>query len=57
MVERGLAWFAAKGNRRVRYRGVARNDAWLKTRVAALNLRRLVRLGLTYDNGFVLNTT
>jgi hypothetical protein len=28
-------------------RGVERNEAWLNRRVAALNLRRLVVLGLT----------
>ena len=49
MVERTLAWFVARGHRRVRYRGVARNQQWLATRVAALNLRRLVNLGLAHD--------
>ena len=57
MVERGIAWLVANNNRRLRYRGVERNDQWLKTRVAALNLRRLVRLGLTYDGGFTLAGT
>jgi IS5 family transposase len=46
MVERAIAWLVAHGNRRVRYRGVERNDAWLATRAAALNLRRLINLGL-----------
>ena len=54
MVERSLAWLVAGGNRRLRYRGVQRNDAWLHTRLAALNLRRLVNLGLRRDNGWVL---
>jgi IS5 family transposase len=57
MVERGIAWLVANNNRRLRYRGVERNDQWLKTRIAALNLRRLVRLGLTYDGGFVIAGT
>ena len=35
------------GNRRVRYRGVDRNQHGLALRVAAINLRRLVNLGLT----------
>jgi len=40
-----------EGNRRLRYRGVERNEAWLNRRVAALNLRRLVVLGLTRSDG------
>lgn len=51
MVERAIAWLVAKGNRRLRYRGVERNEAWLLRRVAALNLRRLVVLGLTRRAG------
>lgn len=46
MVERSIAWLVAKGNRRVRYRGIERNQHGLTTRVAAINLRRLVNLGL-----------
>ena len=34
-----------------RSRGVIKNNAWLHTRVAALNLRRLLRLGLHLDYG------
>ena len=45
MVERSIAWLT-RGNRKVRYRGVARNDHWLHHRAAALNLRRLTALGL-----------
>ncbi|WP_206779081.1 transposase, partial [Frankia sp. CpI1-P] len=45
-VERGIAWLVAHGNRRVPYRGVTRNDTWLHHRAAALNLRRLINLGL-----------
>jgi hypothetical protein len=41
----------AKGNRRLRYRGVERNGAWLQLRVAALNLRRLLVLGLGRSDG------
>lgn len=51
MVERSIAWLVAKGNRRVRYRGVQRNQHGLTTRVAALNLRRLVNLGLDHHHG------
>jgi IS5 family transposase len=50
MVERSIAWLT-RGNRRVPYRGITKNNAWLHTRVAALNLRRLVTLGLRHDAG------
>jgi len=45
MVERSIAWLA-RGNRRLRFRGVQLNDLWLSHRAAALNLRRLLALGL-----------
>ncbi|MCX4966174.1 IS1182 family transposase [Streptomyces sp. NBC_00654] len=45
-VERAMAWLVAKGNRRVPYRGVITNNIWLHHRAAALNLRRLISLGL-----------
>jgi IS5 family transposase len=47
MVERSIAWLT-RNNRKVRYRGVAKNDHWLHHRAAAINLRRLVVLGLTH---------
>ncbi|WP_299933085.1 transposase, partial [uncultured Nocardioides sp.] len=50
MVERTIAWLT-RGARRVPYRGVEKNNNWLHHRVAALNLRRLLTLGLTHDNG------
>ncbi len=50
MVERSIAWLT-RGNRRVPHRGVTKNNAWLHTRVAALNLRRLLVLGLHLDHG------
>jgi len=50
MVERGIAWLT-RHSRKVRYRGTARNDHWLHHRVAALNLRRLIALGLTRASG------
>lgn len=50
MVERSLAWLTRR-NRRVPYRGVLTNDAWLHLRVAAINLRRLLTLGLTGIDG------
>ena len=55
MVERSTAWLVAKGNRKVSYRGIARNQIWLTHRCAAINLRRLVNLGLTNgENGWTL---
>jgi Transposase DDE domain/Transposase domain (DUF772) len=46
MVERSIAWLVADGCRRVPYRGIERNDGWWSLRVAAINLRRLLALGL-----------
>lgn len=46
MVERSMAWLT-RGNRKLRYRGIAKNNHWLHHRVAGLNLRRLVTMGLT----------
>ncbi len=48
MVERTIAWLT-RGNRKLRYRGVIKNDHWLHHRAAALNLRRLITLGLVHD--------
>jgi hypothetical protein len=50
MVERSIAWLT-KGARRVPYRGIAKNNNWLHHRVAALNLRRLLAMGLSIENG------
>jgi IS5 family transposase len=49
MVERSIAWIVANGHRRVRYRGVEANRAQLALRIAAINLRRLVNLGLNHN--------
>jgi hypothetical protein len=51
MVERSIAWLVADGCRRVPYRGIARNDLWWSVRVAAVNLRRLLALGLARQDG------
>ena len=56
MVERSIAWLT-RGNRRLRYRGVANNNRWLHTRAAALNLRRLTALGLSRQSGTWTLTT
>ena len=57
LVERSIAWLVADGHRRVRYRGVERNRLGLHIRAAAINLRRLLNLGLTHTaNGWTLAT-
>jgi hypothetical protein len=50
MAERSLAWLVADC-RRVPYRGIDRNDLWWAVRVAAVNLRRLLVLGLSCQDG------
>jgi hypothetical protein len=57
MVERSIAWLIGpKGRcRQLRYRGIAANDLWLHHRIAAINLRRLLNLGLQHQpNGWVI---
>jgi len=51
MVERSIAWLVADGCRRAPYRGIERNDLWWSVRVAAVNLRRLLALGLARQDG------
>jgi hypothetical protein len=58
-VERAVAQVATFRGRRLklRYRGVAKNHAWLKRRTAAINLRNLLGIGLTRrDGAWVLAT-
>ena len=52
-VERAVAQVATwKGRRlKLRYRGTAKNNAWLKRRTAALNLRNLLGKGLARRDG------
>ena len=52
-VERAVAQVATFRGRRLklRYRGVAKNHAWLKRRTAAVNLRTLIGKGLTRCGG------
>ncbi len=47
-VERTIAWLTRGKARRVPYRGIIPNQQWLTTRTAAINLRRLINLGLTH---------
>ena len=58
-VERTVAQVATQGGRRIklRHRGTVKNNAWLKRRTAALNLRNLVGRGLArLDGTWVLAT-
>ena len=52
-IERIISWTATQNGRRVqlRYLGAAKNNAWLQTRCAAINLRTLLRHGLTRRDG------
>jgi hypothetical protein len=52
-IERIISWTATQNGRRVklRYLGAARNNAWLHTRCAAINLRTLLQHGLTRRDG------
>jgi len=52
-IERTIAWIATQSGRRVRLRyiGTAKNSAWLHNRCAGLNLRTLVKAGLTRSGG------
>jgi hypothetical protein len=53
MIERIIAWTATQNGHRIRLRyiGTARNDAWLHNRCAAINLRTLLKAGLTRHDG------
>jgi hypothetical protein len=57
-IERVIAQVASRGGRRLklRYRGVEPNNAWLKRRTAALNLRNLTNRGLYWASGWALAT-
>jgi IS5 family transposase len=52
-IERVISQIASRGGRRLklRYRGTARNNAWLQNRAAALNLRNLISRGLAASDG------
>lgn len=56
MVERSIAWLVRRDGRKVRYRGIARNQIGFAHRCAAVNLRRLVNLGIDWDNGWTIAT-
>ena len=54
MIERTIAWLVANNNRRLRYREIERNKLAWSHRCAAVNLKRLLALGLTFDNGWTI---
>ncbi len=54
MVERSISWLVRDGHRRCRYRGIKRNQLGWSLRVAAVNLQRLLALGLGYDNSWTI---
>ena len=57
LVERSIAWLTRGKSRRVPYRGAAANAQWLAVRAAAVNLTRLVNLGVAHQHGtFTLQT-
>jgi hypothetical protein len=49
VIERIIAWTATSSGHRIRlrYLGAAKNNAWLHSRCAAINLRTMVSAGLT----------
>ena len=57
MVERSIAWLIRRSGRKVRYRGIARNRIGFAHRCAAINLRRLLNLGLHWNNGWTVAAT
>jgi len=56
MVERSIAWIVRRSGRKVRYRGIARNQIGFAHRCAAVNLSRLVNLGIGWDNDWMITT-
>lgn len=56
MIERTLAWLVKNNHRRLRYRGTERNQLGWSHRCAAVNLKRLLALGLTHNNGWTITT-
>ena len=50
MVERSIVWLV-KDARRLGYCGATKNRAWWQRRIAAVNLERLLKLGLSNENG------
>jgi hypothetical protein len=49
MIERTIAWLVRDNHRRVRFRGIEANRHAWSVRCAAINLKRLLNLGLVLD--------
>ncbi len=54
IIERTIAWLVRDDYRRLRYRGIKRNQLGWAHRCAAINLKRLLTLGLTHDHGWAI---
>jgi IS5 family transposase len=54
MIERTIAWLVKDNHRRLRYRGAERNRLGWSHRCAAVNLKRLLALGLTHNDGWTI---
>lgn len=57
MIERTIAWLVRDNHRRLRYRGIKRNQLGWSHRCAAINLKRLLTLGLAHNNGWTITPT
>ena len=57
MIERTIAWLVRDNHRRLRYRGIERNQLGWSHRCAAINLKRLLTLGLTHNGGWTITAT
>lgn len=55
MIERTIAWLVRDNWRRLRYRGIARNQLAWSTRCAAINLKRLLALDLNHNDTWTIN--
>jgi hypothetical protein len=57
MIERTIAWLVRGQNRRLRYIGTEKNRIWLAHWAAAVNLMRMLNLGLSHDGSTWLVAT
>lgn len=57
MIERTIAWLVKDNHRRLRDRGIKRNQLGWSDRCAAVNLKRLLTLGLTHNGAWTITTT
>nr|MBA3281030.1 IS1182 family transposase [Acidimicrobiia bacterium] len=54
MIERTIAWLVRDNHRRLRFRGAETNRLAWSHRCAAINLKRLLALGLTHNSGWTI---